>query len=149
MKLVKDIPQFLPMHGKKIRICYWNRAKLYTNCFGTHSRGHPLSRAVPEPQSSVGYLRTSMIKLRRLRTENGGDMPIGNWLLWDKPSTQQPNDSRQLPSTTDHCCCTASTIFDCTVKIGHLFFKSTTIHTEPKTEQIKQHHQLFNRVWGK
>ena len=38
MKLAKDIPQFLPMHGRKIRIYFKNMTKLCTNCYRCHTR---------------------------------------------------------------------------------------------------------------
>ena len=47
MKLVKDIPQFLPMHGRKIRIYFKNMNKLCTNCFGSHSRRQCTNEKVP------------------------------------------------------------------------------------------------------
>ena len=47
MKLHKDIPQFLPMHSKKIRIYYRNMTKLCTNCFGKHTRRQCRGEKVP------------------------------------------------------------------------------------------------------
>lgn len=47
MKLHKDIPQFLPMHGKKIRIYYRNMTKLCTNCFGKHTRKQFRNQKIP------------------------------------------------------------------------------------------------------
>ena len=40
MKLKKDIPQLLPMFGKRIRIYYRGVQKLCTKCFGNHNRLH-------------------------------------------------------------------------------------------------------------
>ena len=40
MKLTRDIPQLIPMFGKRIRIYYRGVQKLCTNCFGGHSRLH-------------------------------------------------------------------------------------------------------------
>ena len=40
MKLTKDIPQLIPMFGKRIRVYYRGVQKLCTNCFGAHSRLH-------------------------------------------------------------------------------------------------------------
>ena len=40
MKLRKDIPQLIPMFGKRIRIYYRGVQKLCTKCFGKHSRLH-------------------------------------------------------------------------------------------------------------
>ena len=38
MKLARDIPQFVPMCGKRIRLYHKGIVKLCTNCFGTHQR---------------------------------------------------------------------------------------------------------------
>ena len=40
MKLKKDIPQMLPMFGKRIRVYYRGVQKLCTKCFGNHNRLH-------------------------------------------------------------------------------------------------------------
>ena len=40
MKLKKDIPQLLPMFGKRIRVYYRGVQKLCTKCFGNHNRLH-------------------------------------------------------------------------------------------------------------
>ena len=56
MKLTKDIPQFLPMHGRKIRIYFKNMNKLCTNCYGSHSRRQCTNERVPW----VTYVRDFM-----------------------------------------------------------------------------------------
>ena len=38
MKLTRDMPQLIPMHGKKIRLYYRGIIKRCTNCFGRHQR---------------------------------------------------------------------------------------------------------------
>jgi hypothetical protein len=38
MKLKKDMPQLIPMHGKRIRLYYRGIIKRCTNCFGAHQR---------------------------------------------------------------------------------------------------------------
>ena len=47
MKLTKDIPQFLPMHGRKIRVYFKNMNKLCTNCYGSHSRRQCTNERTP------------------------------------------------------------------------------------------------------
>ena len=47
MKLTKDIPQFLPMHGRKIRVYFKNMNKLCTNCYGCHSRRQCTNERTP------------------------------------------------------------------------------------------------------
>ena len=40
MKLSKDMPQFMPMYGKRVRIYYRGITKRCTNCFQPHQRKH-------------------------------------------------------------------------------------------------------------
>jgi hypothetical protein len=40
MKLSKEIPQLLPMYGKRVKIYYKGVSKLCFNCFGKHQRKH-------------------------------------------------------------------------------------------------------------
>jgi hypothetical protein len=47
MKLSRDVPQFLPMHGRKIRVYFKNMNKLCTNCYGAHSRRQCTNERVP------------------------------------------------------------------------------------------------------
>ena len=47
MKLERDIPQFLPMHGRKIRVYFKNMNKLCTNCYGSHTRRQCTNEKVP------------------------------------------------------------------------------------------------------
>ena len=47
MKLSKEIPQVIPMHGKKIRLYYRGIIKRCSNCFGAHQRKNCKSEKVP------------------------------------------------------------------------------------------------------
>jgi hypothetical protein len=47
MKLKRDMPQLIPMHGKKIRLYYRGIIKRCTNCFGTHQRKDCKEEKVP------------------------------------------------------------------------------------------------------
>jgi hypothetical protein len=47
MKLKRDMPQLIPMHGKKIRLYYRGIIKRCTNCFGTHRRKDCKEEKVP------------------------------------------------------------------------------------------------------
>jgi hypothetical protein len=38
MKIIKEIPQLLPMCGKRVKIYYKGIEKLCFNCFGKHQR---------------------------------------------------------------------------------------------------------------
>ena len=79
MKLAKDIPQFLPMHGRKIRIYFKNMNKLCTNCYGSHSRRQCTNERVPW----VTYVRDFM-KNNPDITENY----YGKW--WDVVDQEFP-----------------------------------------------------------
>ena len=47
MKLERDMPQLIPMHGKRIRLYYRGIIKRCTNCFGTHQRKNCKEEKVP------------------------------------------------------------------------------------------------------
>jgi hypothetical protein len=47
MKLERDMPQLIPMHGKRIRIYYRGIIKRCTNCFGAHQRKNCKEEKVP------------------------------------------------------------------------------------------------------
>jgi hypothetical protein len=47
MKLERDMPQLIPMHGKRIRLYYRGIIKRCTNCFGAHQRKTCKEEKVP------------------------------------------------------------------------------------------------------
>jgi hypothetical protein len=47
MKLERDMPQLIPMHGKRIRLYYRGIIKRCTNCFGAHQRKNCKEEKVP------------------------------------------------------------------------------------------------------
>jgi hypothetical protein len=47
MKLDRDMPQLIPMHGKRIRLYYRDIIKRCTNCFGSHQRKNCKEEKVP------------------------------------------------------------------------------------------------------
>jgi hypothetical protein len=47
MKLKRDMPQLIPMHGKRIRLYYRGIIKRCTNCFGAHQRKNCKEEKVP------------------------------------------------------------------------------------------------------
>ncbi len=47
MKIERDIPQFMPMHGKRVRLYYRGIAKRCTNCFQQHQQKHCKNEKVP------------------------------------------------------------------------------------------------------
>ena len=80
MKLNKDIPQFLPMHGRRIRIYYKGITKLCTKCFGTHSRRQCQSEKVPW----IVYVRNYMSN-----NESIEESLYGKW--WEIIDKEFPN----------------------------------------------------------
>ena len=79
MKLERDIPQFLPMHGRKIRVYFKNMNKLCSNCYGHHTRRQCTNEKVPW----IVYVRDFM-KANPDITENF----YGKW--WDVVDTEFP-----------------------------------------------------------
>jgi hypothetical protein len=47
MKIAKDMPQFMPMHGKRVRLYYRGIVKRCTNCFQQHQRKFCKNEKVP------------------------------------------------------------------------------------------------------
>ena len=79
MKLVKDIPQFLPMHGRKIRIYFKNMTKMCTNCYGCHTRRQCTNERVPW----IVYVRDFMKS-----NPDIGENFYGKW--WDAVDSEFP-----------------------------------------------------------
>ena len=70
MKLNRDIPQYLPVHGRRIRIYYKGITKLCTNCFGSHTRRSCTNEKVPW----IHYVRDYM-----LNNEEVSETLYGRW----------------------------------------------------------------------
>ena len=79
MKLARPVPQFLPMHGRRIRIYHSGITKLCTNCYGSHTRRQCRSEKVPW----IIYVRDFMAA-----HENLGPEYYGRW--WDIIDTEFP-----------------------------------------------------------
>jgi hypothetical protein len=47
MKLKQDMPQLVPIHGKRVRLYYRGIVKRCTNCFGIHQRKNCTEEKVP------------------------------------------------------------------------------------------------------
>jgi hypothetical protein len=47
MKIARDMPQFMPMHGKRVRLYYRGIVKRCTNCFQQHQRKFCKNEKVP------------------------------------------------------------------------------------------------------
>ena len=70
MRLVKDIPQFLPMYGRRIRIYYKGINKICTQCFGSHNRRQCQNGKTPW----IVYVRDYMTG-----NKDVGEMMYGKW----------------------------------------------------------------------
>ena len=57
MKLTAPIPQFLPMHGRRIRIYHTGITKLCSNCYGRHTR----RQCRNEKRQWIEYVRDFML----------------------------------------------------------------------------------------
>jgi hypothetical protein len=90
MKLKQDMPQLIPMHGKRIRLYYRGIIKRCTNCFGTHQRKDCKEEKVPWikyveqfindypeiPKESYGRWATMIDGLRPKRDANKPIMTV-------------------------------------------------------------------------
>ena len=56
MRLKKDIPQLIPMWGKRIRIYHRGVQKLCNNCYGNHARRNCKSQKVPWTQYVLKFM---------------------------------------------------------------------------------------------
>ena len=79
MKLAKPIPQFLPMHGRRIRIYYSGVEKICTNCYGKHTRRQCRNHKKPW----IEYVRDFMYDNKEI-----GEDYYGKW--WDIIDTEYP-----------------------------------------------------------
>ena len=70
MKLTAPIPQFLPMHGRRIRIYHTGITKLCSNCYGRHTR----RQCRNEKRQWIEYVRDFM-----LDNENLDENYYGKW----------------------------------------------------------------------
>ena len=79
MKLVKNIPQFLPVYGRRIRIYYKGINKLCTQCFGKHNRRSCTNQKVPW----INYVRDYMFDNDEVK-----EQLYGKW--WDVVDREFP-----------------------------------------------------------
>lgn len=108
MKLVKDITQFLPMHGRKIWVDFKNMTKLCTNCYGYHTICQCTNMQVPW----IIWVRDFMMKNPDITDDFYGNW----WEVVDKefPGYFKNNDeeelfSRQTQSQTQEQPCAVGT----------------------------------------
>jgi hypothetical protein len=72
MKLSKEIPQLLPMYGKRVKIYYKGVSKLCFNCFGKHQRKHCDVAKMPW----IDYVKAFMVKYSNFPPE-----AFGRWAV--------------------------------------------------------------------
>ena len=89
MKLTRQIPQFLPMHSRRIRIYYSGINKLCTNCYGRHTRRQCRNQKRPW----IEYVRDFMFENDELPEEY-----YGKW--WDIVDNEFPGYFEVAPQTT-------------------------------------------------
>ena len=95
MRLKKEVPQLLPMWGKRIRIYYRGVTKLCPNCFGAHARKNCRSEKV----SWIQYVLRFM--------ENNPDIPPEFYGKWWKIVNEEfgeiiQESEEETPGQTDN-----------------------------------------------
>ena len=99
MKLERPIPQFLPMHGRKIRIYHAGITKLCTNCFGRHTR----RQCRQQKTSWTTYVRDFMMEHPNLEEDYYGkwweviDQEFPGYFENQDQQPQQPQQPQQEP----------------------------------------------------
>ena len=79
MKLSRDIPQFLPVYGRRIRFYYRGISKLCTQCFDKHNRRSCPNQKVPW----INYVRDFMFNNEEIH-----EQLYGKW--WDVVDKEFP-----------------------------------------------------------
>ena len=107
MKLSEPIPQFLPMHSKRIRIYHNGITKLCTNCFGRHTR----RQCKNEKVAWIVYVRDFMKSYNDIEADY-----YGKW--WDIVDVEYPGffDEPELAEQSEHA--------------------ERSDHTQPKTPRL-------------
>ena len=100
IKLKKDIPQMVPIHGKRIKIYYKGIQKLCTNCFGPHPKTVCKSPKMPWPEYVSRFISINhqipadLFRHRKLSEKEKTTNPT---LVCDEPTVTPPNVA-SLPS---------------------------------------------------
>jgi len=96
MKLSDDIPQLLPMDGRRIKVYYRGISKLCTSCFGRHTRRDCKNEKV----QWIDYVRNFVNKNPQISNNQ-----YGKWIsilereTRQKSNTQENNNPKQTQST--------------------------------------------------
>jgi hypothetical protein len=94
MKLERDIPQLLPMCGRRIKMYHAGIQKLCTNCFGPHKKQFCTSQ---EKVPWITYVKDFI--------DQNDDIPeefFGRWLELVKKIQEEAPGSRYRPNTQSH-----------------------------------------------
>jgi hypothetical protein len=100
IKLKKDIPQMIPIYGKRLKIYYKGIQKLCTNCFGPHSKTVCKSPKMPWPEYvsrfiTINHLIPADFFRHRKLSEN--KKTTNPTVAWDESMVTPPNVT-SLPS---------------------------------------------------
>jgi hypothetical protein len=99
MQLERDMPQLIPMHGKRILLYYRGIIKRCTNCFGSHQRKNCKEEQVPW----IKYVKQFITNYLEIPMEAYGrwaKMIDGMGLGADANKTIVPEKDRQSTSTS-------------------------------------------------
>jgi hypothetical protein len=99
MKLERDMPQLIPMHGKRIRPYYRGIIKRCTNCFGSHQQKNCKEDKVPW----IKYVEKFIINYPEIPMESYGrwaKMIDGMSPGVDVNKTVMPKQDRESTSTS-------------------------------------------------
>ena len=133
MRLYSDLPQFVPIHGKRIRLYYRGIRKLCTNCFGGHLRKNCSSPKV----QWVEYVSDFMSKYNHIPEESYGKWSkiVKEWRAANLIDSAGSNPEAGTQSNSDK---TRDVI-------------GTVSHTEPQQEQDQEQESsnLSNSTAGK
>jgi hypothetical protein len=98
IKLNRDMPQLIPMHGKRIRLFYRGIIKRCTNCFGAHQRKNCKEEKVPWIKYFEQFI-TNFPELPREFYGRWANMIDGMSLGVDGNKTIVPEQGKESTST--------------------------------------------------
>ena len=93
MKISRDLPQFVPICGKRIRLYYRDIPKVCTQCFGRHPRKGCTAQKVPW----VKYVSDFMVKYAYIPKESYGKWGkiVDEWRTTEEGQTRPETDGNQ------------------------------------------------------
>ena len=99
MRLSSDLPQFVPMCGKRIRLYYRDIPKVCTQCFGRHPRRGCTAEKVPW----VRYVSDFMLRYDYIPVESYGKWAkiVAEWRDSPQSTAHSPNVNQQPASPAE------------------------------------------------